>query len=38
LGEAVDEYTLVNSRMKTQRVFDDVEKALKTEKVWLEVV
>ena len=38
LGEAIDEYTLINSRVMTNRVYDMVEKALKTEKVWLEVV
>jgi hypothetical protein len=38
LGDLVDDYTLVNSRMRTNEVFDMVEKALKTEKVWLEVI
>ena len=38
LGEATDEYTLINSRVMTNRVYDMVEKALKTEKVWLEVI
>ena len=37
-GEAIDEYTLINSRVMTNRVYDMVEKALKTEKVWLEVI
>lgn len=38
LGDAIDEWTVVNSKVRTQEVFDLVEEALKTKKVYLEVL
>jgi hypothetical protein len=38
LGDYSDDYTVVNSKVRTQEVFDLVEETLKTEKVSLEVL
>lgn len=38
LGDLLDEWTVVNSKVRTQEVFDLIEEALKTGKVFLEVM
>lgn len=38
LGDLLDEWTVVNSKVRTQEVFDLIEETLKTGKVFLEVI